>query len=150
METFYITGGPLDIRMMVSKMLASRKCIQFIELSEIVEKECGKKLSDMNSTEDRQIVIEKTKEALNKIIKDSLIITLNNICISDIEIRHYIKRTGRVIYLRTENENDTREYNEELSNYYVDIDNKNVEEIFKDILAIYNLVTKIKCHIYIK
>ena len=97
----------------------------------------------------------------------------------DEENRKIIKRSGKVIYLRAtvdtiyKNLHDSyskrpylknnfsvftiekkleemKPYYEELANYIIDVDDKAVDKIFKEALAIYNYDNKIKYHIYIK
>ena len=87
-----------------------------------------------------------------------------------------IKKTGRVIYLKSDVnniynnlkdnyseyldnkfsvftvENDLniyKPYYEELENYVISVDGKSIDELVSEILAIYNFMNKAKCHIYI-
>ena len=41
-------------------------------------------------------------------------------------------------------------YFEELANFTIDVDGRNINDIFREALAIYHMCTKVKCHIYIK
>lgn len=41
-------------------------------------------------------------------------------------------------------------YYNQLANFIIDIDGRNINDIFKEALAIYHMATKVKCHIYIK
>ena len=108
-----------------------------------------------------------------------MIVSLNAKTVNDEENLEIIKRTGRVIYLKAKPEtiyNNIKEeyyltpyFNNDFSvftiekqlnelessynyamNYTIDVDNKTINDVFKETLAVYNYINKVKCHIFIK
>lgn len=179
MGTIYITGYSGVGKTMIGRLIASRKEVPFLDTNKrIVEKE-NKSLNDIFIDNGEEYLKKIEKEILQSEIKPGMIITLGANIPKDEECRRIIKRSGKVIYLRGKvdtiykNLNDSynkrpylknnfsiltleeklkkmEPYYEELANYIVDIDNKTVNTIFKESLAIYNYDNKVKYHIYIK
>lgn len=179
MGTIYITGYSGVGKTMIGRLIASRREVPFLDTNKrIVEKE-NKTINDIFSDKGEEYLKKLEMEILKNEVKPGMIITLGAYIPKDDECRKLIKRSGKVIYLRgkadTIYKNLTDSYNkrpylknnfsiltleekiekmkpyyEELANYIVDIDNKTVNTIFKESLAIYNFDNKVKYHIYIK
>lgn len=153
METIYFTGFFASGKTMIGKLVATRKNLGFIDA--------------------------KNEDDLFKKVNQGNIVALSNNLIVDEKYIERIKKTGKVIYLRgkakalyknlnedtverkefsdnfsvfsVERELEKRKlYYEELANYIIDIDDRTINSIFKEALAIYNYINKVKCHIYIK
>lgn len=179
METIYFTGFSGTGKSMIGKMLASRKELEYLDIDDRVEKKENKSIVDIFRENGEEYFRSVENYVLNNEIKQGSIVSLGGGIIQSIDNRHYIKRTGRVIYLRAKattiyknlkeeyakrpllKDNfsvftieklltERKPYYEELANFTIDIDDKKVNEVFKEALAIYNLACKVKCHIYIK
>ena len=149
METVYLTGFYGVGKTMIGKAIASRKSLPYL---------------DMNAISDP--------------ITQGMIVSINPLMVSDEENRHFIKRTGRVIYMRAKADtimnniepyykelplfnndftvfsvekqlNIYKPYFEELQNYVIDIDGKDLKELISEGLAIYNYINKVKSHIFV-
>ena len=117
-------------------------------------------------------------DSIDKNITQGMVVSVDPVLLNDEENRHKIKRSGRVIYLRAKVdtlynnlksyykdipiftndftefsvENNLKKYKpyfEELQNYAIDIDGKNLEELISEALAIYNYINKVKSHIFV-
>lgn len=179
MGTVYITGYSGVGKTMIGRLIASRKEVPFLDVNKrIVEKE-NKTINDIFLEKGEEYFCKLEKDFLKNEIKPGMIVSLGANTPRDEENRILIKRSGKVIYLRASVDaiykhlNDSyskrpylknnfsiftlesklkemKPYYEELANYIVDIDNKTVNTIFKETLAIYNYDNKVKYHIYIK
>ena len=134
---------------MVGKAIASRKSLPYLDINDISDS-----------------------------ITQGMIVSINPLMLNDEENRHFIKRTGRVIYMRAKANtimNNIKAYHkeipmfssdftvfsvekqldiykpyfEELQNYVMDIDGKSLKELISEGLAIYNYINKVKSHILI-
>lgn len=179
MGTIYIVGYSGVGKSMIGRLIASRKELKFLDTNKaIVEKE-NKSIDDIVVEKGEEYFVNLEKYVLRNNITPGMIISVGANAPKDADNRRLIKRSGKVIYLRAtaqsiyknlieshkkrpylkndfsvftiENKlNEMRPYYEELANYIVDIDNKSVDTLFKEALAIYNCDNKIKYHIYIK
>lgn len=179
METIYFTGYSGVGKTIIGSLLASRKNLKFIDVDSACEKKENNTISN--------IFIEKGEEYFRKLesdilfsnVKNGMIVSLGGGIVKDIKNRHFIKKTGKVIYLRAKsttiyknllNEYDKRpllknnfstiaidkileereQYYQELANYVINIDNKKIEEVLSEALAIYHTINKVNCRIVIK
>lgn len=179
METIYFTGYSGVGKSIIGNLLASRKNLKFIDIDSVCEKIEKNTISN--------IFIEKGEEYFRKLesrvlysnIRQGMIIALGGGIVKDINNRHFIKKTGKVIYLKAKsstiyknllNEYEKRPllknnfstiaidkileerepYYQELANYVINIDNKKIEEVLSEVLAIYHTINKINCRIVIK
>lgn len=177
METIFVEGFYGAGHKMIAKLLASRKNLKYIDMEDaICDKEKASKDNIINEKGiDYYLNVE--KYILKNAIEQGSIVSLDEIMIENEDIRHIIKRTGRVFYLKASPEllynnlcnmphnikilqNDFsiltikkmlevyEKYYYELQNYIINIDGKNIDTMLKETLAIYNYLHKIKCHIY--
>ena len=179
MGTLYIVGYSGVGKSMIGRLIASRKELKFLDTNKaIVEKE-NKSIDDIVIEKGEEYFASLEKYVLKNNITPGMIVSIGANIPKDEENRRIIKKSGKVIYLRAtaqsiynnlieshkkrpylknnfsvltiENKlKEMRPYYEELANYIVNIDNKNVDTLFKEALAIYNYDNKIKYHIYIK
>lgn len=179
METIYFTGFSGVGKSMIGKMLASRKDLEYLDIDDRVEKKENKSIADIFKENGEEYFRSAENYVLSHEVKQGSIVSLGGGIIQSIDNRHLIKSTGRVIYLRAKAStiyknlkdeyksrpllkndysiftiekllDERRPYYEELANFIIDIDDKKVDDVFKEALAIYNLACKVKCHIYIK
>ena len=176
METVFLVGYYGVGKTVLGKILASRKNLMFFDTNIYIEEKEGKELRSIIS--EKGIGYFKSLEKYtmqNKIIHE-MIVSTGATLVSDEECRHIIKKTGRVIYLKSDIENiynNLKEnyseyldnsfsifsvdkelslykpYYEELENYIITVDGKSIDELVSEIIAIYNFMNKAKCHIYI-
>ena len=112
-------------------------------------------------------------------VKQGMIVSLGGGIVVNEDNRHFIKKNGKVIYLRAKAStiydnlkkdyekrpllkndysvftidkmlNERLPYYEDVANYIIDVDGRTINSVFKEALAIYNFANKVKCHIYIK
>lgn len=180
METIYLTGYHGVGKTFIGRLIASRKDLKFLDIDTYIkEKEQIGSIEELISSKGKEYYDSVAKNALNNVVEQGMIISLSSSMVKDYDNIHTIKKSGRVIYLRgtansiyeilkkdksniSELENnfsiftiekklsELKCYYEELANYIIDIDNKKLNDIFKEALAIYNFANKVKCHIYIK
>ena len=179
METMYIVGYSGVGKSMIGRLIASRKEVKFLDTNKrIVEKE-NKSINDIIIENGEEYFASLEKNVLKNDVSHGMIVSIGANIPKDFENRAIIKTSGKVIYLRAsantiyENLKESYEkrpylkgdfsiftvekkldemksYYEELANYIIDVDNKNVDKIFKEALAVYNYNNKVKYHIYIK
>lgn len=163
---------------MIGKLLASRKELGYLDIDAAVEKRENKSIAEIFRDNGEEYFRSVENYVLMHEIKQGDVVSLGGGIIANEDNRHFIKKTGRVIYLRAKastlyknlgDEYSKRPllkdnysvftidkllteripYYEELANYTVDIDGKTVSRVFDEVLAIYNYVSKVKCHIFI-
>ena len=164
---------------MVGKILSGRKNLKYLDIDSFAEEKESKKINEIVAGNGMNYLMNLEKYTLKNSISQGMVVSLNAELVSDEENRHLIKRSGRVIYLRAkpltiynnlqedykhikalkntftilsiEKEVENfKPYYEELENYIVDIDEKNINEVATEVIAIYNYINKKKCHIFIK
>ncbi len=179
METIYLAGFSGVGKSMVGKLLASRKELKFVDTDQKIEEKENKKIEEILSTYSEKDLRDIEKYVLQNNVEQGMIVSVGTYIPKDEENRKLIKSTGRVIYLKAKSntiyenlkeeyekrpkikdnfsvftiENkleEMRPYYEELANFVVEVDNKTLNSVFKETLAIYNYCNKVKCHIYIK
>lgn len=177
METIYLTGYHGTGKSIIGKMLASRKNLPYIDTDLYVKEELQKKSIDAKNVEQQKKEIE--KELLKNFITQGMVVVLGAEIVDDYENIHNIKTKGRVIYFRAKpstiytnlqdeytnipslknafsifniekNVKIYEPYYEELANYILDVDEKSIKQLITELIAIYNIINKRKCHIYIK
>ena len=178
METIYIVGFHGVGKTMLGKVLASRKNLKFLDTDLAVSEKEGKELKDIINVHGIDYYNDLGKYIIKNSVEQGMIVSVGATLVSDEENRHIIKRSGRVIYLRASADtiyrnlqkyynsiplfrgdltvlsvekhlSTYRPYYEELQNYAIDIDNKNLDVLLSEILAIYNYINKVKSHIFI-
>lgn len=179
METIFITGFSGVGKTMIGKLLSSRKNLKYLDLDEAIEKKENKSIDKIFSENGEEYFRQIEKHTLKTSVSQGMIVSLGGGTPILDDNRHFIKRTGRTLYLRAkpstiynhikkeyENRPLLREdfselkidklleertpYYEELANFIIDIDGKNINEVLTEALAIYNMNCKVKCHIMIK
>lgn len=179
METIYFTGYHGVGKTMIGKILSGRKNLKYIDIDSFIEEKESKNLDEIVNAHGIDYLMNLGKYTLKNSISQGMVVSLNADQVADEENRHTIKKSGRVIYLRAKTltiYNNLQEdykniptlknaftifniekeveklkpYYEELENYIVDIDDKNINEVATEVIAIYNFINKKKCHIFIK
>ena len=176
METVFLVGYYGVGKSVLGKILASRKNLKFLDTNIYIEEKEGKKLKNIISEKGIDYFKDLEKNTIKNKVVHEMIVSTGASLVSDEECRHMIKKTGRVIYLKSDVsniynnlkdnyseyldnkfsvftvENDLniyKPYYEELENYVISVDGKSIDELVSEILAIYNFMNKAKCHIYI-
>ena len=178
METIYLAGYHGTGKTIVGKLIASRKDLKFIDTDLMIEEKEGKTKYEVISSNGIDYFCNLEKSILKNDVKQGMIVSLSSDGARDEENRRIIKTSGRVIYLRAkadtvmerlkkdgvsiDNSNnmsvlsiekkmdEIKPYYEELANYIIDVDDKKLNSVFMEALAIYNYANKVKCHIFIK
>lgn len=179
METIYLTGYHGVGKTIVGKLIASRKDIKHIDTDLTIEEREGKSVGEVISKNGIDYYNSLEKDILKNDVQQGMIVSLSADFPKDDESRQLIKTSGRVIYLRAradtildhiQNDNTKKKevsnnvsvftiekeleglkrYYEDLANYIIDIDDKKLNYVFMEALAIYNYANKVKCHIFIK
>lgn len=179
METIYLTGYHGVGKTIIGKLLASRKDLKYLDTELDIEEQEKSSTEEIKNKKGLDQYNSLEKYILKYKINQGMIVSLSSEIPKDEENRHLIKTSGRVIYLRAKPDtifsninndltkksrlnsnlsvltiekelNELKPYYEELTNYAIDIDNKKLSDVFKEALAIYNYVNKVKCHIFIK
>lgn len=164
---------------MMGRLLSSRKELQYLDTDKKIEEKENKTITNIFNENGEEYFRSVENYVLQNEVKQGMIVSLGGGIVNNIDNRHFIKRNGKVIYLRATADTiyknlkkdyvdrpllkdnfstftidklleERKPYYEELANYTIDIDNKNIDTIFKEALAIYNFASKVKCHIYIK
>lgn len=179
METIYFTGYSGVGKSMIGSLLASRKNLKFIDVDSVCEKTENNTIQNIFMEKGEEYFRKLESSILRSYVKQGMVVALGGGIVKDINNRHFIKRTGKVIYLKAKsitiyknlvNEYEKRPllknnfstiaidkileerepYYEELSNYIINIDNKKIEEVLSEALAIYHSINKVNCRIVIK
>lgn len=176
METVFIVGYYGVGKTVLGKILSSRKNLKFLDTNTYIEEKENKKIKEIINENGLEYFKNLEKSTFQNNIKHEMIVSTGATLVSDEECRHLIKKTGRVIYLKSSpnfiynnlkdkyNEynfsnfsifsiekelNIYERYYEELENYIILVDGKTIDELVSEILAVYNFMNKAKCHIYI-
>ena len=176
METVFLVGYYGVGKSMLGKILASRKNLKFLDTNTYIEEKEGKRIKDIISLNGMDYFKSIEKYTMQNMIVHEMIVSTGATLVSDDECRNIIKKTGRVIYLKSNvnniynnlkdnyseyldnnfsiftvrnNLSKYEQYYEELENYVISVDGKNIDELVSEIIAIYNFMNKAKCHIYI-
>ena len=176
METVFLVGYYGVGKSVLGKILASRKNLKLLDTNVCIEEKEGKKINSIIRENGIEYFRSLEKYIIQNKIIHEMIISTGATLVSSEECRHIIKKTGRVIYLKSDVqnvynnlkdnyseflnnnfslftvENDLNKYKpyyEELENYSIYVDGKNIDELVSEVLAIYNFMNKAKCHIYI-
>lgn len=176
METVFLVGYYGVGKTVLGKILSSRKNLKFLDTNTYIEEKEGKKLKNIISEKGIEYFKSLEKYTMENKVVHEMIISTGATLVSNESLRHIIKKTGRVIYLKSsvnniynrlkENyseyfdnnfsifsvENELKKYEpyyEELENYVINVDGKSINELVSEIIAIYNFMNKAKCHIYI-
>lgn len=179
METIYLAGYHGVGKSIVGKLIASRKELKFIDTDLLISEKENSSLEEIINSKGIDYYNNLSKYILKNNIEQGMIVSISSDMPRDDENRKLIKTSGRVIYLRAKAETicenlktdytlrpelknnfsvftvekkmeEMKPYYEELANYIIDIDNKKINTVFREALAIYNYANKVKCHIYIK
>lgn len=179
METVYLTGYHGVGKSIIGKLLSSRKDLKFLDTDFFIENKEEKSIDELITEKGRDYYNDMQKSVLKNNVEQGMIVSLSADIVQDEENIKQIKTSGRVIYLRAKAEticenlkidyeniydlkNDfsvfsvekkmetLKKYYEEVANYIIDIDNKRLNTVFREALAIYNYANKVKCHIFIK
>ena len=179
METIYLVGYHGVGKTMVGKLIASRKELKFVDTDSFIEQMENKSREEIIESSSIEHYNSLGRYVLKNSVGQGNIVSIATDIPRDEENRRLIKTSGRVIYLRADAETicenlkddyksipelksnfsvftvgkrikELEPYYNLLANYIIDIDNKKINDIFKEALAIYNYANKVKCHIYIK
>ena len=179
METIYLVGYHGVGKTMVGKLIASRKELKFVDTDSFIEQMENKSREEIIESSSIDHYNSLGRYVLKNSVGQGNIVSIATDIPRDEENRRLIKTSGRVIYLRADAETicenlkddyksiselksnfsvftvekkikELEPYYNLLANYIIDIDNKKINDIFKEALAIYNYANKVKCHIYIK
>ena len=128
MQNLIFVGENATDKSLIARMLSIRKNMEFYDTSELT----GTK-----------------KQILKKIKKFNSSISLEDKFLQEEDDRDFIQEFGKVIYLSSSQDKNVDIYNSVLT-YIINIDFKTTEEVFREVILIYNLINKLNCHIYIK
>lgn len=179
METIYIIGYYGSYVSIIGRVLSSRKNLSYMDIRKFIEEHESKTIEKIYEENGIDYIIKLAKYAITNSVKQGMIVSVPVEVLSDEELRHLIKRTGRVIFLKSKPiniynnlyeeyekipalknnfsiftiEKELAIYNlyfDELENFIVEIDDKNIDKVLSEVLAVYNLINKKKWHIYVK
>lgn len=134
---------------------------------------------DLEDIKNNFEIFNAREEFINSFKSNDKVVTLDNDYIKDNDFRNLIKSRGSVIYLKSspytiynnikneynkhrfnqKNFNEefiTKKYNElenlyiDMATYTVNIDYIKIENVFSKVLAIFNYINRVHCHIYFK
>ena len=101
-KIFYLSGFMASGKSTIGAMLANTLGWKFIDLDEEIEKKEKRKITQIFGDEGEDYFRQRETEILRKIIvEDRLIISLGGGTLIKAENRNYIKKTGKVIFLKT-------------------------------------------------
>ncbi len=178
METIFFAGFYGVGKSMIGRVLASRKNLSYLDIDTAICEKEDKQIKEIIDEKGFKYYESVGKYILNHSITQGMIVSTNATIVNDEENRHLIKKTGRVIYLRAradtiyknmqKHHEDTpifnddftilqvekyldiyKPYYEELQNYVIDVDDRELEDLLSESIAIYNYINKPKSHIFI-
>ena len=179
METIYLTGFNGVGKTVIGKLLASRKELKHLDTNLKIEYQENKKIETIINEKGIDYLKKLEKKIIKNDVEQGMIVSISADIPKDRDNAIAIKKSGKVIYLRANSETiyqnlkndydsrfelknefsilsiekqiiEAKPYYEEIANYIIDIDNKSINTVFKEALAIYNYNNKVKCHIFIK
>ena len=180
MESFVIVGYKGSQKNIIGQMLSARLSCNLVDVTEIVEnreKQDSNAILELRGNDYYERIVEYNLKHIPH--KDNVIL-LGDFKLNNEEFIRELKTYGRFIYLKAkpetilkniqdnnetvlnlgnneininyiENELDNIEpmYNK-LANVVIEVDDKKITDLFKEVLGYYNMMTKLICHIYIK
>ena len=179
MESFFIVGYKGSQKNIIGQMLSARLSCELIDVTKIVEDNEKQELNDIIDSRGSDYFERITEYNIKNIPHKDNVVLIGDTNISDDEFIREMKKYGRFIYLKAEPEtlykniieNDekilgnnneitidivrdnlekNKKFYEKVANTTINIDNKKITNIFKEVLGYYNMITKLICHIFIK
>ena len=128
MQNLIFVGANAIDKSLIARMLSARKDLEFYDTK---EKTSSK------------------EEILKGIKRYNCSISLEDEFLQNEDDRDYIRELGKVVYLSS-SQDENKDYYNSVMTYIINIDFKTTEEVFKEVIVIYNLINKLNCNIYIK
>ena len=128
MQNLIFVGANAIDKSLIARMLSARKDLEFYDTKE----KTGSK-----------------EEILKGIKRYNCSISLEDEFLQNEDDRDYIRELGKVVYLSS-SQDENKDYYNSVMTYIINIDFKTTEEVFKEVIVIYNLINKLNCNIYIK
>ena len=180
MESFFLVGYNGSQKNIIGQMLSARLSCPLVDVNELVEKSEKLKSYEIIEARGEDYFERITEYNIKNIPHKDNVVIIGDANISDEEFIREMKKYGKFIYLKAEPETlykniiDSSKENKEFKNneltidnvkkdlirnqkFYekvanttVEIDDKNITTIFKEVLGYYNMITKLICHIFIK
>lgn len=179
METFFFVGFEGSGKKTMASLLSSRKNIQHIDIEKLIEQDEKTSSFNIQKFKGNDYYNTKVKNILTDIPFADNTVSTTTFLVSDEENRNLMLKKGRVVYLKAsantivdhlkdniENvpllkDNFNEEYIQKLidqlddeyrrsASYTIDVDDKNINEVFNEVLFYHNTVNMLNCHIHIK
>lgn len=180
MESFFLVGYNGSQKNIIGQMLSARLSCPLVDVNDLVETSEKLKSYEIIESRGEDYFERITEYNIKNIPHKDNVIIIGDANISDEEFIREMKKYGRFIYLKAEPEtlyknimDNTKEHEyykntgltidtikkdlkknqkfyEKVANTTIEIDDKNITTIFKEVLGYYNMITKLICHIFIK
>ena len=180
METVFLVGYKGSQKNIIGQMLSARLSCELIDVTKIVEENEKQDIDDIIESRGEDYFERITEYNIKNIPHRDNVVLIGDTNISDNEFIREMKKYGKFIYLKAEPEtlyknilenddkinnnnnnkitiesirdnlNKNKQFYEKVANTTIEIDNKKITNIFKEVLGYYNMITKLICHIFIK
>ena len=179
MESLFLVGYKGSQKNIIGQMLSARLSCELIDVTKLVEESEKQDSIDIIESRGEDYYERITEYNIKNIPHKDNVVLIGDTNISDNEFIREMKKYGKFIYLKAEPEtlykniieNDEKVisnnneltidnvieglhknklFYEKLANTIIEIDNKKITNIFKEVLGYYNMITKLICHIFIK
>ena len=179
METVFLVGYKGSQKNIIGQMLSARLSCELIDVTKIVEENEKQDIDDIIESRGEDYFERIIEYNIKNIPHRDNVVLIGDTNILDNEFIREMKKYGKFIYLKAEPEtlyknilengektknnknnltiesvrenlNKNRYFYEKVANTTIEIDNKKITNIFKEVLGYYNMITKLICHIFIK
>ena len=178
MESFFLVGYKGSQKNIIGQMLSARLSCELLDVTKLVEENEKQEANEIIESRGDDYFERITEYNIKNIPHRDNIVLIGDINISDDEFIREMKKYGKFVYLKAEPEtlykniiendekilhnNDitidrikkdlenNKHFYEKVANTTIEIDNKKITNIFKEVLGYYNMITKLICHIFIK
>lgn len=179
MESLFLVGYKGSQKNIIGQMLSARLSCELIDVTKLVEESEKQDIDDIIESRGEDYFERITEYNIKNIPHRDNVVLIGDTNISDNEFIREMKKYGKFIYLKAEPEtiyknilendektknnknnltiesvrdnlNKNRHFYEKVANTTIEIDNKKITNIFKEVLGYYNMITKLICHIFIK
>ena len=178
MESLFLVGYKGSQKNIIGQMLSARLSCELLDVTKLVEENEKQEAYEIIESRGDDYFERITEYNIKNISHKDNIILIGDINISDNEFIREMKRYGKFVYLKAEPETlykniiennekivsdkeitvenirkdleNNKSFYEKVANTIIEIDNKKITNIFKEVLGYYNMITKLICHIFIK
>ena len=179
MESLFLVGYKGSQKNIIGQMLSARLSCELIDVTKIVEDNEKQELNDIIDSRGSDYFERITEYNIKNIPHKDNVVLIGDTNISDDEFIREMKKYGSFIYLKAvpetlykniiendekilgnnneitidivrDNLEKNKKFYEKVANTTINIDNKKITNIFKEVLGYYNMITKLICHIFIK